>query len=306
MHNKPDTDIKMPIGKYIESCFVVLLTSLLFAGCQEVDPHMGRTPLASVDETFLYKDEIDLMYAAYGQNTDSTKFYDDYIEQWATEMLFYEKATENIPATNDIDKLIEGYRRSLVLSLYQEGLISQHLIHNISEKDVLEFYERNEGLFEIEEPLVRGILLKVPEKSPRMNKLRTWCINRRSDDLDELEKYSLANDVVYDNFMEEWWTFPLLVKKTPLTEYQLGERLLRNRTIEFKEKGFVYFIGVDTIIRQGGRKPLELVENEIRELLVNSRKANFIKEKKRDLYYEAQAEGKVWLYDNSLEINSKK
>lgn len=301
LHNKPDTDIKMPIGKYIESYFVVLLTSLLFAGCQEVDPHMGRTPLASVGETFLYKDEIDLMYATYGHKTDSTKFYDDYIEQWATEMLFYKKATENILATDDIDKLVEGYRRSLVLSLYQEGLINQHLVHNISDKDVQEFYECNDGLFEVEEPLVRGVLLKVPEKSPRMNKLRAWCINRKSDDLDELEKYSLTNDVLYDNFMEEWWTLPALVKKTPLTEYQLGERLSRNKTIEFKEKGFVYFVGVDTIIRQGGRKPLELVESEIRELLINSRKANFIKEKKRALYNEAQIEGAVWLNGKSLE-----
>ena len=267
---------------------------------------MGRTPLAAVGDAFLYKDEIDLMYATYGQSADSTKFYDDYIEQWATEMLFYEKASENIPATDDIDKLIEGYRRSLVLSLYQEGLINQHLIHNISEKEVLDFYENNDALFEIEEPLVRGILLRVPEKASRINKLRNWCVSRKSDDLDELEKYSLVNTVVYDNFLEEWRTFASLVKQTPLTESQLGERLSRNRTIEFKEKGFVYFVGVDTIIKQGGRKPLELVESEIRELLVNSRKANFIKEKKRDLYYEAQAEGKVWLYDNSLEINSKK
>lgn len=267
---------------------------------------MGRTPLASVGETFLYKDEIDLMYATHGQKTDSTSFYDNYIEQWATEMLFYEKATENIPATDDIDRLVEGYRRSLVLSLYQEGLINQHLIHNISEKDVLEFYQHNEGLFEVEEPLVRGILLKVPEKSPRMNKLRTWCINRRSDDLDELEKYSLTNNVVYDNFMEEWWPFSSLVKKTPLTEYQLGERLSRNKTIEFKDKGFVYFVGADTIIKQGGRKPLELVESEIKELLVNSRKANFIKEKKRTLYNEAQVEGAVWLNSKSLEVNNKK
>ena len=132
---------------------------------------MGRTPLASIADVFLYKDEVDLMYATYGQMSDSTTFYDNYIEQWATEMLFYEKASENIASTDEIDKLVEGYRRSLVLSLYQEGLIAQHLIHEISEKDVADFYEYNESLFEIEEPLVRGILLKVPERAPRINKL---------------------------------------------------------------------------------------------------------------------------------------
>lgn len=267
---------------------------------------MGRTPLASIADVFLYKDEVDLMYATYGQMSDSTTFYDNYIEQWATEMLFYEKASENIASTDEIDKLVEGYRRSLVLSLYQEGLIAQHLIHEISEKDVADFYEYNESLFEIEEPLVRGILLKVPERAPRINKLRTWCISRKSEALDELEKYSLVNDVVYDNFLYEWRTFASLVKATPLTEYQLSERLSRNKTIEFKDKGFVYFVGVDTIIKKGERKPLELVESEIRELLVNSRKANFIKEMKHAIYNEAQVAGKVWLNVKPLDVNNQK
>lgn len=295
----------MPKGKYKSFCFIVILTSVFLAGCRNVDVHKGREPLASVGDLFLYKDEVDLMYATYGQMSDSAKFYDDYIERWATEMLFYEKAAENIAATDEIDKLVEGYRRSLVLSLYQEGLIAQHLIHNISEKEVADFYEHNEGMFEIEEPLIRGILLKVPEKAPRINKLRTWCINRNSDALDELEKYSLVNDVVYDNFLEKWRTFASLVKATPLTEYQLSERLSRSKTIEFKEKGFIYFVGLDTIVKRGERKPLELVEGEIRELLVNSRKANFIKEKKRSLYNEAQSAGSVWLYGKSMDVNNK-
>ncbi|MBO7301314.1 MAG: hypothetical protein J6U58_01230 [Bacteroidaceae bacterium] len=296
----------MPITKYKSSFFVVIIASVLLFGCKDVDPHMGRTPLASIADVFLYKDEVDLMYATYGQMSDSTTFYDNYIEQWATEMLFYEKASENIASTDEIDKLVEGYRRSLVLSLYQEGLIAQHLIHEISEKDVADFYEYNESLFEIEEPLVRGILLKVPERAPRINKLRTWCISRKSEALDELEKYSLVNDVVYDNFLYEWRTFASLVKATPLTEYQLSERLSRNKTIEFKDKGFVYFVGVDTIIKKGERKPLELVESEIRELLVNSRKANFIKEMKHAIYNEAQVAGKVWLNVKPLDVNNQK
>ena len=95
-----------------------------------------------------------------------------------------------------------------------------------------------------------------------------------------------------------------MVKMTPLTGYQLGERLSRSKTIEFKDKGYIYFVGLDTIIKDGGRKPLQLVEGEIRELLVNSRKARFIKERKRSLYDEALKEGKVWLSADSLDVNN--
>jgi hypothetical protein len=49
-------------------------------------------------------------------------------------------------------------------------------------------------------------------------------------------------------------------------------------------------------MRKGGQKPLEMVSDEVKELLLNSRKAEFIKTVKRSMYEEALEEGRVVLH----------
>ena len=274
----------------------LLLVLLLFCACKREDMHKGRTVVACIGETFLYKDEIDIMYAINGRGIDSVKFVDDYIERWAVECLFYNKAAENVVSTVDIESMVEKYRTGLILSIYQDGLVSQQLVSDISMDDVEAFYEENEAMFELEEPMFRGLLLKVSDKSPNISRVRAWCMRHSSEDLDHIEKYSLANEAFYNGFLEEWRTVSDIAKQTPLSEYQLNERLKRKETIEFKHGGYTYFVSADSLIQQGDRKPLEMVVSEVKELLVNSRRAGFIKEKKRSLYNEALATGEIIIF----------
>ena len=109
--------------------------------------------------------------------------------------------------------------------------------------------------------------------------------------MEELETYSAENALTYEYLMDRWYPFADVVKHTPLTESQLMERLSRKSTIEFKEDDKIYLVCSDTILREGDTMPVELVTAEINELLLNSRKADFIKRKKKDLFEEAKAEG---------------
>ena len=82
------------------------------------------------------------------------------------------------------------------------------------------------------------------------------------------------------------------MRNIPLTERQLSERFSRTGTVEFKgDDGKIYFVCADTILNKGAKMPLEMVAQEVKELLANSRKAEFIKEKKAALYEQAINEG---------------
>lgn len=274
----------------------LLMALLATAGCYKEDIHRGRIPVAAVGETYLYKDEVDLMYAIYGHGTDSTAFCNDCIERWAVEHLFYTKATENVVSTDGIEDMVESYRRGLILSLYQDRLVSQQLVPDISQSDIEGFYDANEEMFELEEPMFKGLLLKISDKSPNINKVRAWCVRKSSDDFEQIEKYSIANSAFYVNFQEEWRSMDDVANLLPITGFQLNERLKKKETIEFRHEGYTYFISADTMIQKGEKKPLEMVSVEITDLLVNSRKAEFIKEKKNSLYNEALNTGIVELF----------
>lgn len=271
---------------------------LFFASCEEEILHKGKTPLVGVGKEFLYKEDVMRFYNLNPPTKiDSATYVDRYINRWIEEALFYNSALRNVPSSADIDKLVEGYKRSLILNIYQEGLVEQHLKRDISDESVLTFYNENSAMFELEEPLAKGLFLKVPAKTPKINQLRTWCKERNEDNLEKLEKFAFANNVSYEYFAESWERLADVVEQTPLTEADIVSRLKRNKDIEFKDKEYIYFLSVDSIVEAGAMKPVELVEGEIRELLVNTLKAEFIKEKKRSIYNEALEKGTIQFYN---------
>ena len=272
--------------------YLLMLTFVpLLAACHgEQALQESRHSLVEVNGVHLYKDEVDLQFAASAHD-DSVAFVNEYIERWATEQLFYNKATDNIASTSEIERMVENYRKSLILNIYQDKLVEQHLKPSISLAEVLHFYNSNKPLFDADEPMFKGLLLVLPAKAPSLNKVRKWCLDMSPEAMEVLETYSAENALVYEYLMDRWYSFVDVVKHTPLTESQLMDRLSRKSTIEFKEDDKIYFVCSDTILREGDTMPVELVTAEINELLLNSHKADFIKRKKKDLFEEAKAEG---------------
>lgn len=279
---------------------LLALPALLYACREEVSyvdrAAVTRDALATIGDTHLYKDEVDIVYAQQGRGIDSASFVQDYVQRWAVDVLFHEKAKENVASTAEIDRMVEKYRESLIQNLYQDRLITQQLVPTITAEEVREFYEKEQSLFELTEPYVKGFYVKLPYKNSKIRDVRNRCLRRGQDDLEELEKLCSENGYECQFFMEEWLPFVDLAHRTPLTEQQLMDRLLRKDVIEFTEGKFTYFVCADSILKRNDIKPIEMVSDEIKELLINSKKARFIKQMKRSLYEEALKSGRVILY----------
>lgn len=265
---------------------------LAAVSCRNGDVGSGNKALVVIGDTCLYDSEVALAYAARSRNEDSIAFVKDYAERWAMEMLFYRKALQNVPENSEIERMVANYRKSLILNEYQDGLIRQHLVPTISEEETRKFYENNSGLFISEETMMRGFYVILDSKAKKVNDVRTWCQRRKVTDLENLEKYCVANKAVCEFYLDNWVPLAALVRNIPLTERQLSERFSRTGTVEFKgDDGKIYFVCADTILNKGAKMPLEMVAQEVKELLANSRKAEFIKEKKAALYEQAINEG---------------
>ncbi len=275
---------------------IMVVCAAFVMSCQEEIMHRGRTPLVSVGKEFLYVEDVERFYSANPSAADSARYVDEFINRWIEEALFYNVALRNVPSSDKIDRLVEGYRRSLVLNLYQDGLVEQHLRNDIIDEEVQAFYKANSQMFEVEEPIMMGIFLRVKKGAPKLSSLRKWYKSRAIEDLEKLDKYSLADDAQYEYFAETWQRVSDIAAKTPITEADLLQRLSRSAAIELNDKEYIYFISADSLIDKGGLKPVELVEGDIRNLLANTKKVSFIKEKKRALFDEAKEKGAIKYY----------
>ena len=128
------------------TCFGLLIF-LLCAACSEQHDHKGWTPLVELDGNFLYREDLQSVLPAGLSKDDSLLFAEHYIRNWVEDILLYDKAQSNIPNNGEIDKLVENYRKALIMHTYQQALIHQRLSEEISEQDLTEYYEKNQALF---------------------------------------------------------------------------------------------------------------------------------------------------------------
>lgn len=280
--------------------FCLLCLVLLLAGAcgKPRYDHKGRTPLVELDGNFLYKEDLAAVQPAGQSTDDSLLFAEHYIRNWAEDILLYEKAQNNIPDNDEVDRLVRNYRKALIMHTYQQGLIYQKLAENITEEELLAYYEKNKEVFKADAPLMKGLFIKVPLTSPGIGRVRQWYKDERQSAVEHLEKYSLQNAVKYEYFYDKWIPVSEILSLMPFREEQVDAYFARNRRVEVKDTAFWYFLNVSDYIPAGGQEPYEAARTMVYDMVLNGKQVEFLNQVKDDLYKEALEDGKIKYCEN--------
>lgn len=276
---------------------VILVIAAAMTGCGQEHNHKGKTPLVEVSGEFLYKEDLQAALPLNISKDDSVLFAEHYIRNWIEDALLFDKAEGNIPDDDKISKLVENYRRALIMHTYQEELVNQKLANDISEEEINAYYEKNKELFRLDNPLVKGLFIKVPLSSPDLGNVRVWYRKNNQDVIEKLEKYSLRNAVSYDYFYDRWTSVPDVAAKIPLKVLDTDANYLdKNRNVEVKDTAFCYFLHIEDFLGKDKQKPLDFARDEIKEILINLKRVEFINKVKEDLYQRASDRNKIIYY----------
>lgn len=276
---------------------VILVIAAAMTGCGQEHNHKGKTPLVEVSGEFLYKEDLQAALPLNISKDDSVLFAEHYIRNWIEDALLFDKAEGNIPDNDKISKLVENYRRALIMHTYQEELVNQKLANDISEEEINAYYEKNKELFRLDNPLVKGLFIKVPLSSPDLGNVRVWYRKNNQDVIEKLEKYSLRNAVSYDYFYDRWTSVPDVAAKIPLKVLDTDANYLdKNRNVEVKDTVFCYFLHIEDFLGKDKQKPLDFARDEIKEILINLKRVEFINKVKEDLYQRASDRNKIIYY----------
>lgn len=277
------------------TCLGLLI--LLFCGaCKEQHDHGGRIPLVELDGNFLYHEDLQSVLPGGLSKDDSLLFAEHYIRNWVEEVLLYEKAQSNIPNNGEIDKLVENYRKALIMHAYQQALIHQTLSEVISEQELTDYYTKNQELFKVERPLMKGLFIKVPLTAPQLSNVRRWYKTENREAVEHLEKYSLQNAVKYEYFYDKWVPIADVLDLMPLKAVDTEEYLNKNRHVELKDTAFYYFLNVSDFRRVGEQEPFEFARTQVKDMLLNMKQVEFMKQVKNDLYQRAEKKDEIKYY----------
>lgn len=286
----------MSIKKFtVGNISFLLILSLVCMACENKGRQAGENILAEIDGVFLYTEDLQSALPAGLTPDDSLLFAENYIRNWAEDILLFDIAQENIRDNEAVEKLVQNYRKSLIVHAYQQELINQRLSSNVPEDEIARFYEENKELFVVKRPLIKGLFIKVPLNAPQLNDLRKWYRTETYEAVEKLEKYSLLNAVSYDYFYDRWTPVIEILGKMPLKEANPEQYINRNRNIELQDTAFHYFLNVTDYLKPGDQEPYDFARTEAKDMVVNTKKIDFMKNMKNEIYNDALRKNKIKL-----------
>ncbi len=253
----------------------------------------GKTPIVEIGTDVLYEEDIKQVIPLGLSDADSTLFAQQFIKNWAQDVLFYQNAIRNIPDTKDIDRLVENYRRSLIEHEYQRRLIEQKFSSEISDEDIEQFYNDNERLFVLDESLLKGLFLKISNKSHDLSDIRKLYTLQDDESFEEIEKYSIRNAARCEFFYDNWRTVAEIEVLLPALDKPLEAQLKNGGGFEFKDEEYIYLLNVSEYAPKGGIEPLDHARSRIRGLLINSNEVSYMRKIKEDLYDAAIEKNRI-------------
>ena len=265
--------------------------------CSQQHDHKGRTPLVKVANNYLYQEDLQMALPLNLSAEDSLLFAEAYIKNWTEDVLLFERAEDNVRDSERIKELVESYRRALVMHTYQEELVRQQLSEEISSMEIADYYEKNKSLFELEKTIVKGLFIKVPLQSPGLADVRRWYKKNTQDAIEQLEKYSLRNAVTYDYFYDQWHSLEEIEAVLPTKPWETDRDFLKKtRDVELKDTAFHYFLHLEEFLNKGEQKPLDFAEEEIKEILINLKRVDYLNRIKEGLYQQATEKNEIVYY----------
>ncbi|MEZ4739575.1 MAG: hypothetical protein R2818_09550 [Flavobacteriales bacterium] len=229
---------------------------------------------------------------------DSTVLAQRYIESWMQQEVYMHLAESNLSADRlDLEEQLEKYRRDLVIFNYEQALVDQKLDVNVSEEDIVSYYEGHRSNFELKDNIVRARWFKVNEPDKRViRKMEERFLSGDSEKLHELELWLARSGVTITDRSTSWTPYSQLLAEVPLAQPESDALLNANGSKVLKEGSAAWFVEIIDHRGRNSVSPLDLVRQDIRSILLNQRKLQLIEGMRKNVYKQALDNKDVEIY----------
>ena len=229
---------------------------------------------------------------------DSTIIADDYIKKWIKQELLIQKANENLtPEQKDVAKELMEYRNSLIIYKYKNELIKQRMDTTVTENQIEKYYSEHPDNFNLNTDIVKAIFVKIPNEVANPNQIKSLIENTSDEGLEELREYCLQYAKGFDIFMDKWVDFEMIKKNLPPVLNDAERLLTGKKQIESKDSIYYYLVSIQDYKLKNELAPIEYVRENIKNLILNRRKIEFLKQMEDNVYKEGIRQNRFKIYN---------
>jgi len=254
--------------------------------------------VARVNEAYLYQSDLDGMVTAETSEEDSIDRVERYIKNWVRKQLLIDEAKSKIDFDEaDLERKILNYRYSLIAYQYQTYYINQHINKEVSEEEILSYYESNQDNFPLKQNIIRGKFIKLPNEAPKLNKVKKLLLSSKEKDIVALEEYCFGYALNFTLVDSVWINYDDLVRGSPFAETPNTVQFLRKRKYaETSDEEFKYFLKISEYKKTDDIAPLDVVKDQIIDIIINKRKIALAESLEKEVYNEAKKQNAFEIY----------
>lgn len=268
--------------------YLCALSFIVLLSCGSAKDDELKRPIVTVDGNTLTFGDLKNAIPENLSYSDSIALADDFIGRWVRSKLMLRQAELNLsPAEKNVERLLEEYRTSLLVHLYQQKMLDQKHSPLVTSREIAQYYNEMQDNFNLQDNIIKGVFIKVPINAPNQDQLRRWYRSLKQEDIINLEAYSFQYARKYEQFIETWVSFNRInaLLPEPIRNQESFLRWTRNH--EARDSLYNYYFSVHDYKLAGSTAPLNYVEDRIKAILLNKKRMEFIQRLGQDLYEEA-------------------
>ena len=277
---------------------IAVSSILLFMyACTNYNSDANRLAVAQVGDKYLYADQIPVKTNNGLNREDSISISRNYIDRWIRNELILRKAEENLSEEyqTEINSKLEETRANLMIYHYEQQMMLQKMDTLVTEQQIMDYYDNHLQNFTLQSNILKVLFLKLPVEAPNIDRARAWYRSDKQSDIQSLESYAYQFAEKFDDFGENWINMNFLLRELPSNIDNESYFLRNNQYYETSDSEFQYFVNIRDFRLKGSVAPIEYVRNDIKTIILNNRKIDFLQELENGIYNEG-------IKDNSFRV----
>ena len=272
------------------SCIFLFVAVICLSSCKWVkEQEFQEKALCRVYDDLLYPSDLIGLVGPEVNKEDSMRIVKSYVDFWVKQRLMLKKAKDNIKIKKaELKRKVDDYHNTLVIYDYEQAMLQEKLDTGVTELDIENYYKDFEHNFLTKTHWVKLDFIKIDPKAPKIDSLPIWLNGKKISYRESLSDfcYQYAEEFTLDT--AKWFDFEIIMKHVPLKLNNPVVYLKSRRYSMVQDSIYRYYLKVHALRLKGEVKPLGLVKDNIKHLIVNKRQKSFLEKLRNNVYNSAQ------------------
>lgn len=258
-----------------------------------------KKPVVRVFDKYLYYEDIKDILPQNMSIADSEQFVQNIINSWVQQQLLVHYAEIYLSEEkNEIQKKVEEYRNTLLISKFGDIIINKNLDSNVTLEEISEYYESNQKNFILNRPIIMGFLIKLPLKTDSLNIYKRMLKETDDFDIENIKSICAQKNGKFEDFTQYWVSFDEVQMKLPMKISNFEEFIRKTNIFEVEDDQYYYILKVNRYLLSGKIAPIEYVTPQITSILIKNRAEVILQTFKQNKYDDALKNNQIEIFSN--------